>query len=43
TATYFMGVKNDSAAWAALTIAGLVTVAMPIIPWRQLRLLRAQI
>ncbi|MFZ0835712.1 MAG: DUF2561 family protein, partial [Mycobacterium sp.] len=37
TATYFMGVKHDGWAWAALTIAGLITAAMPLIPWRQLR------
>lgn len=37
TATYFMGVKHDGWAVAALVIAGLVTVAMPLIPWRQLR------
>ena len=41
TATYFMGVKDDGSAWAALTIAGIITVLMPIIPWRQLRQLRA--
>jgi Protein of unknown function (DUF2561) len=40
TATYFMGVKDDGSAWAALTIAGIITVLMPIIPWRQLRQLR---
>ncbi len=37
TATYFMGIKHDGWAWAALTIAGLITAAMPLIPWRQLR------
>lgn len=37
TATYFMGVKHDGWAVAALVIAGIVTVAMPLIPWRQLR------
>jgi hypothetical protein len=41
TATYFMGVKDDGSAWAALTVAGIITVLMPIIPWRQLRQLRA--
>jgi hypothetical protein len=41
TATYFMGVKDDGSAWAALTIAGIITVLMPIIPWRQLRQLRS--
>lgn len=41
TATYFMGVKHDGWAWAMLTIAGIITVAMPLIPWRQLRGVRA--
>jgi Protein of unknown function (DUF2561) len=43
TATYFMGVKDDGPAWAALTVAGIITVLMPIIPWRQLRQLQARI
>jgi len=42
TATYFMGVRDDGSAWAALTVAGIITALMPIIPWRQLRQLRAQ-
>jgi hypothetical protein len=42
TATYFMGVRDEGSAWAALTVAGIITAAMPIIPWRQLRQLRAQ-
>ncbi|HEX9175172.1 MAG TPA: DUF2561 family protein [Mycobacterium sp.] len=41
TATYFMAVKHDGWAWAALTVAGIVTALMPLIPWRQLRPLRA--
>jgi hypothetical protein len=41
TATYFMGVRDDGAAWAALTVAGVITALMPIIPWWQLRELRA--
>jgi len=41
TGTYFMGVKHDGWAWATLTIAGLITAAMPLIPWRQLRGFRA--
>jgi hypothetical protein len=43
TATYFMGVKDDGSATAALVVAGIVTVLMPLIPFRQLRQLRAQI
>jgi hypothetical protein len=42
TATYFMGVGDDGSAWAALTVAGIITALMPIIPWRQLRQLRAE-
>ena len=41
TATYFMAVKHGGWAWAALTVAGIVTALMPLIPWRQLRPLRA--
>jgi Protein of unknown function (DUF2561) len=43
TATYFMGVKDDGSATAALVIAGIITVLMPSIPVRQLRQLRTQI
>jgi Protein of unknown function (DUF2561) len=43
TATYFMGVKDDGSATAALVIAGIITVLMPLIPFRQLRHLRAQV
>lgn len=40
TATYFMGVKSDGAAIAALIVAGIITVAMPVIPWQALRRLQ---
>lgn len=43
TATYFMGVKDDGAATAALVVAGIITVLMPLIPFRQLRQLHAQV
>ena len=43
TATYFMGVRDDGSATAALVAAGIVTVLMPLIPIRQLRQLRAQV
>lgn len=43
TATYFMGVKDDGSATAALVVAGIITVLMPLIPFRQLRHLRAQV
>ena len=40
-ATYLMAADHDAAAWALYAIAGLVTVAMPAIPWFYLRQLRA--
>jgi hypothetical protein len=43
TATYLMGVKDDGTATAALVVAGIITVLMPLIPFRQLRELRTQI
>lgn len=36
-ATYLMAVGKDTAAWVGYSIAGLVTVVMPVIPWRYLR------
>jgi hypothetical protein len=40
-AAYSMAVDNNAAAWAFYVLAGLVTVAMPVIPWLYLRQLRA--
>jgi hypothetical protein len=40
-ATYLMAVDNNTAAWVFYVLAGLVTVAMPAIPWFYLRQLRA--
>jgi hypothetical protein len=40
-ATYLMAVDNNAAAWVLYVLAGLVTVAMPAIPWLYLRQLRA--
>lgn len=40
TSTYLMGVDSDTAAWVALGVAGLITVAMPVIPVRYLGKLR---
>ena len=39
-ATYLMAVDNNTAAWVLYGLAGLVTVAMPAIPWFYLRQLR---
>jgi hypothetical protein len=36
-ATYVMAAGHDTFAWAAYVIAGLVTLAMPAIPWIYLR------
>jgi hypothetical protein len=40
-ATYLMAVDHNAAAWVFYVLAGLVTVAMPAIPWLYLRQLRA--
>jgi hypothetical protein len=40
-ATYLMAVDHNTAAWVFYVLAGLVTVAMPGIPWFYLRELRA--
>jgi hypothetical protein len=40
-ATYLMAVDHDAVAWVFYVLAGLVTVAMPAIPWFYLRQLRA--
>lgn len=37
TATYLMAIGRDGAAWTGYGIAGVVTVAMPVIPWLYLR------
>ena len=36
-ATYLMAAGHDLAAWAAYVVAGLVTLAMPVIPVIYLR------
>jgi hypothetical protein len=40
TATYLMAVGHQGAAWTAYVIAGIVTAAMPVIPWQHVRRLR---
>jgi hypothetical protein len=42
-ATYLMAVDNNAAAWVLYVLAGIVTVAMPAIPWFYLRQLRAML
>lgn len=40
-ATYLMAVDSDAVAWVFYGLAGLVTLAMPAVPWYYLRELRA--
>jgi Protein of unknown function (DUF2561) len=39
-ATYLMATGHDAFAWTSYGIAGFVTLAMPLVPWRQVRQLR---
>jgi uncharacterized protein DUF2561 len=39
-ATYLMAIGHDAFAWTSYGIAGFVTLAMPLVPWRQVRQLR---
>jgi hypothetical protein len=39
-ATYSMAIGHDGFSWTSYTIAGLVTLAMPVTPWRHVRQLR---
>ncbi|MBI3692063.1 MAG: DUF2561 family protein, partial [Mycolicibacterium aromaticivorans] len=43
TATYLMAVDNDTAAWVALGLAGVITIAMPAIPVAYLRQLHGAV
>jgi hypothetical protein len=40
-ATYLMAIESDTVAWVLFVLSGLVTLAMPAIPWFYLRELRA--
>jgi lysylphosphatidylglycerol synthetase-like protein (DUF2156 family) len=40
-AAYLFADHSDGTAWAALVVAGIITVAMPAIPWWHLRQLDA--
>lgn len=40
TATYLMAIGHQGAAWTVYVLAGIVTVAMPVIPWLHVRQLR---
>lgn len=39
-ATYLMAIGHDALSWTSYGIAGLVTLVMPLVPWRQVRQLR---
>ena len=39
-ATYSMAIGQDAFSWTGYVIAGLVTLAMPVIPWQHVRQLR---
>ncbi len=40
TATYLMAVGHDGPSWAVYAVAGVVTVAMPVVEWLHIRQLR---
>jgi hypothetical protein len=40
TATYFMAIGHDGFSWTSYGIAGAITLAMPLVPWRHVRQLR---
>jgi hypothetical protein len=42
-ATYAMAIGRDALAWTGYAIAGAITVAMPLVPWRQVRHLRSML
>jgi Protein of unknown function (DUF2561) len=42
-ATYLMAIGHDALSWTSYGIAGLVTLAMPLVPWRQVRQLRRRL
>jgi hypothetical protein len=42
-ATYAMAIGHDAYSWTGYGIAGAITLAMPLVPWRQVRHLRGMI
>jgi len=40
TATYLMAIGHDAFSWTSYGVAGAVTLAMPLVPWRHVRQLR---
>jgi hypothetical protein len=43
TATYLMAIGHDGFSWGGYGIAGVITLAMPLIPWRHVRQLRGML
>jgi hypothetical protein len=43
TATYAMAIGHDGFSWTGYAIAGVITLAMPLVPWRQVRHLRSML
>ena len=43
TATYAMAIGHDGYSWTSYGIAGAITLAMPLIPWRHVRQLRGML
>lgn len=42
-ATYAMAIGHDAYSWTGYGIAGAITLAMPLVPWRQVRQLRGML
>ena len=43
TATYAMAIGHDGFSWTGYGIAGAITLAMPLVPWHQVRRLRGML
>jgi hypothetical protein len=43
TATYLMAIGHDGFSWTGYGIAGVITLVMPLIPWRHVRQLRGRL
>ena len=43
TATYLMAIGHDGFSWTGYGIAGAITLAMPLVPWRHVRQLRGML
>jgi hypothetical protein len=43
TATYAMAIGHNAFSWTGYGIAGAITLAMPLVPWRQVRHLRGML